>query len=660
MISLPVSAFALVLAESLLVYSTESHMTQLKNISKEHHHQPHWQITNLGIGSFQPVTLHSQARLQETILALQRGAHQQDELAEPLAGNKTTSTQGGAEEPGLLQLVNHQIDERIAVMEKTLIANITGKLRWKPREEATARPSRNFHTEQGEEEEEAEETMFSITLPNTHNNALGPENINVHQWLIHCQKLMEGFSKNQGTETTAGPSTFSGPPFGPAKSKRADFSIHPRLRTTLRFIKTNFLVSPKLMEMITTMWSVTSSGCIDMTPLGGRVTTRAQLGALAAGATISRCGAQSAIFLVMGQDQATSFVRMLWLDVVRPTIRLFRLYMFASPVSRTLPTDLVLYLSFSPLLMSLSSSPGRVTTTPSDFRQVYEGLPLPFPELPRSGTGNCNTKWAVCVDMCPTTTSISDGIARMSVAPLKGGWSVGVDGFTCDVDRAVVVDVPTVRGCFAIQAYMDQSVDREVVLAQVAESFVVMVVADMEDTCNSKKLAVLSTTRCDFPSVGYTFYSLVVMRNWDDPFSPTYGSRTFLVKAMWEDRNEILKFTEGGTNSSPNGLIQCDDISDVFRLSDSLFCVAFGTENQRGSFSIFTRDDTARPLNLLQQMTYTSRKKSLVTAESGFIFRVYTTRIEVIEPTSRFVVLVITFPDVKWVHLNTPFSCFWT
>ncbi|KAH3759383.1 hypothetical protein Pelo_8803 [Pelomyxa schiedti] len=27
--------------------------------------------------------------------------------------------------------------------------------------------------------------------------ALGPENINVHQWLIHCQKLMEGFSENQ-------------------------------------------------------------------------------------------------------------------------------------------------------------------------------------------------------------------------------------------------------------------------------------------------------------------------------------------------------------------------------------------------------------------------------------------------------------------------------
>ncbi|KAH3759382.1 hypothetical protein Pelo_8802 [Pelomyxa schiedti] len=51
---------------------------------------------------------------------------QQDKLAEPLAGNKTASTQGGAEELGLLQLVNHQIDERIAAMEKTLTQTSLG------------------------------------------------------------------------------------------------------------------------------------------------------------------------------------------------------------------------------------------------------------------------------------------------------------------------------------------------------------------------------------------------------------------------------------------------------------------------------------------------------------------------------------------------------
>ncbi|KAH3760147.1 hypothetical protein Pelo_8030 [Pelomyxa schiedti] len=429
--------------------------------------------------------------------------------------------------------------------------------------------------------------------------------------------------------------------------------------------------------MQTTRWSVTSSECRDVTPLGGRITTRAQLGALAAGATIARCGAGSAIFRVMGRDQSTSFVRMLWLDVVRPTIRVFTLDLMASPVSRSsVPRNLLLHFSFSPLLMSLSSSPGRVTTTPIDSCKVYKGLPPPFPELPNSGTRNCNTKWVVCVNMCHETTtscttttitngssSISDGIARMSVAPLKGGGGIvsgDTGGATCDVDRAVVVDVPVVPGCLAIQAYMDQSVDREVVLAQITERGAVILAVDMEETCNSRKLAVLSTTRCDFPSaVDYSFSSLVVMRNWDDPSSPSYGSRTFLVKAIWEQRrNEILKFTEGGTSSSPDGLIQCDVIDDVFRLSDSLFCLSFCTNKLKGSFGIYHRDNTAHTPNLVQGTKSTPRKKFRVTAQTGFIFKVFSTMIEVIEPTSGRVVLVINFPDVRWIHLSTPFSCF--
>ncbi|KAH3714082.1 hypothetical protein Pelo_19410 [Pelomyxa schiedti] len=55
----------------------------------------------------------------------------------------------------------------------------------------------------------------------------------------------------------------------------------------------------------------------------GAITTRGQLGALAAGATVNRCGADSPMQRVMGRDHASSFLRILWFDVVLPTIRLF-------------------------------------------------------------------------------------------------------------------------------------------------------------------------------------------------------------------------------------------------------------------------------------------------------------------------------------------------
>ncbi|KAH3763610.1 major facilitator superfamily protein [Pelomyxa schiedti] len=427
----------------------------------------------------------------------------------------------------------------------------------------------------------------------------------------------------------------------------------------------------------TTRWSVTSRECRDVTPLGGGVTTRGQLGALAAGATIARCGAGSAIFRVMGLDHATSFVRMLWEEVVRPTIRVFALGLMVLPHDPTDARRLTLYFSFSPLLMSLSSSPGRVTTTPMDFSNVFEGLPPPRPELPDYGMRDFNTKWVVCIEtrprfletnIPPTTTThssstnsnrISDGIARMSVAPLKGGIGGGIiggDGATCDVDRAVVVDVPVVAGCVALRVYMDQSVDREVVVAQVTDSCVVMLAVDMEETCNSKKLAVLSTTRCDFPSVvGYGFYSAVVMRNWDDPFSPSYGSRTFLVKVSWQQsRNELLKFVEGGTRE----VVQYEHGEDVFRLSDSLFCVSCSTKKLVGSLRIYHRDNTAHALNLISgsKCKLKSRKQFYMEIESGFIFKVFPNLIEVIEPTLGSVVLTINFPEVSRLSLHTPLS----
>ncbi|KAH3698819.1 hypothetical protein Pelo_19787 [Pelomyxa schiedti] len=71
----------------------------------------------------------------------------------------------------------------------------------------------------------------------------------------------------------------------------------------------------------TTTWNTTSIA-VGVTSTA-TVTTRGQLGAIAAGATIPRCGGGSALQQIMGRGHATTFARLLWSDWVRPTIRLF-------------------------------------------------------------------------------------------------------------------------------------------------------------------------------------------------------------------------------------------------------------------------------------------------------------------------------------------------
>ncbi|KAH3714600.1 hypothetical protein Pelo_18890 [Pelomyxa schiedti] len=90
---------------------------------------------------------------------------------------------------------------------------------------------------------------------------------------------------------------------------------------------------------------------VDKVAAVAAVTTRSQLGALAAGATISRCGANSAMVGAMGHGHATSLVRMLWSDWVRPTIRFFVVD------ARGFPSEATVSFALSPLLLSVALAP---------------------------------------------------------------------------------------------------------------------------------------------------------------------------------------------------------------------------------------------------------------------------------------------------------------
>ncbi|KAH3732400.1 tripartite motif-containing protein 39 [Pelomyxa schiedti] len=394
----------------------------------------------------------------------------------------------------------------------------------------------------------------------------------------------------------------------------------------------------------------------------GAITTRGQLGALAAGATVNRCGANSPMQRVMGRDHASSFLRILWFDVVLPTIRLFVLDVcgLALRDGALRQKEVAVSFALSPLLMSIFREPSSVP--PLDFSPVYKALPL-WASSPsshnqiRDDSTAYNTKWVASVgNFVRRGKEVISG--SLTVAPLMGGAISTGRAPHCDVERAVVVDMPMVNGCITCRAFVDQSVDCEVVVAQVTQSCVVVVVVDMEETCESKKLAVLSTTRCEFPSEQHNFYSVVVMRNWDDLFSPAYGSRTFLVKLSWNRlRFEILHFPEAAISPKPT-VIQSKNVEDVFRLSDSLFCVSCCRNTLQESFSIYHRENPAHPLTL-GQLTSTSRKRFHVTAESGFIFNSFSTIIEVIEPTSGCVILVINCPGFQHLSIATPSSFWW-
>ncbi|KAH3743059.1 hypothetical protein Pelo_15552 [Pelomyxa schiedti] len=347
-------------------------------------------------------------------------------------------------------------------------------------------------------------------------------------------------------------------------------------------------------------WNVTHDSCCDATPIGA-TTTRGQLGVLAAGATIARCGGDSAMQRVMGRGHATSFVQLLWSDWIRPTIRRFELqvpgYSGTSAGSRSHSVT-TLWFAASPLLLSVSTGPSH---TPSvgrlaDSRRVVEG-----------------------------------------VMTLDGGFYVAVRDVHTGAST-VVMHVWNGATIFAV---------------------------DVEQTYNSRSLAVLSTTTCAFPT-GHSLVSLVVMRNWDRS-SGRYGSRTFIAKTLRRARNrrvhEVFHVEESTGTSRPLGFHD-DEVNEVFRLSDSVFCVSFCTSNnQEVSFKLFHRDNVEQPLKLLPREKLNNRKEDdsmfhHVTVASGFIFKSFTSRIEVVEPVSGLIILTINFPRLTSLNLIRPLSFF--
>ncbi|KAH3743049.1 hypothetical protein Pelo_15542 [Pelomyxa schiedti] len=337
-------------------------------------------------------------------------------------------------------------------------------------------------------------------------------------------------------------------------------------------------------------WKVMMGGyCRDVTPLGG-LTTRNQIGTLAAGAMVARCGRGSAMQRVMGRGHAATFVRVLWSDWVRPTITLFVLDLHGYYRRTTDSTDFTLWFTVSPLLMSLSHGPA-LATDKRWFSTIYTVMiPQLTPRTPSSAsgthftTGAFNSKWMASVS---SYHNRKETAATLSVAPVKGR-GIWCDGACCDLEHLVVVDIPVVEpGCVAIHPYMDQSVCCEVIIAQIAERAVVVLAVDMEQTCDTKRLALLSTTRCDLHNPNIMYFSLVVLRNWDQQ-SPAYGSRTFIVQ---KSSNEIVHFAEGSSSST---VTRCDNCDQLFRLSDSVFGVSSSAKKQRGSFKLFDRDNVAQ------------------------------------------------------------------
>ncbi|KAH3743051.1 hypothetical protein Pelo_15544 [Pelomyxa schiedti] len=394
-------------------------------------------------------------------------------------------------------------------------------------------------------------------------------------------------------------------------------------------------------------WNVDVTKCVDSTPPAG-LTTRGQLGALATGATVVRCGGGSAMQRVMGRGHATSLVRVLWSDWVRPTIKLFIVEVSSSlqEVRHTL------LFTVSPLLLSITCGPqlwaprshhnpgtwidaghryARRESNPNDgtFLALRDVHSRSCTQVAVSGTTEIgtvfgyavNSKWAAVV-------RYRQGPVMLTVAPLRTTSSR-------DHPASVVVEMPmaVVRESHLVRLFMDPSVDSEVAVTPFYQNKAVILVVDMEQTYKSKSLVLLSTTRCAFP-LGH-FASLVVLRNWDYG-SQGYGSRTFIASTLLDYSLTELFHVEEGTGLTTHIARNGDYVTNLFRLSSSRFCVSFISEKFQGSFSIFHRDNVAQPLNLPVAQTnntphpkcYHRPQKFFTSAESGLIFKGFDSRIE--------------------------------
>ncbi|KAH3723305.1 hypothetical protein Pelo_17992 [Pelomyxa schiedti] len=430
------------------------------------------------------------------------------------------------------------------------------------------------------------------------------------------------------------------------------------------------------------------------------------MGTLAAAATIGRCGAGSPMVAVIGRGHAAWLVRSLWSDLVRPTLRTFVLDLrgtpFGAAADRRSRTTVAVSVVLSPLLLGVSSPPTRVPAHPRRVSRVGPssvaekgeagagggGGVLTIKELGRGGSGGNEEEEAVA--SAPWYGHVIGARWAATAGPADGirSWMpddshkvnltvtrrVDREGHHCGRDgkglacSSVVVPVPQLEGMGHVGVYPDQSVDSEVIVTRSTENRTVIVVVDVEQTHNSRSLAVLSTTTCEFP-LGHSFVSLVVMRNWDhhcssSSSSSSFGSRTFVVKTRLCDLIQEAHHVQEGT-SIPTPVMH--NVVGVFRVTDTLFCVSFCTNKKQVQCNLYHRDNPTQPLNAVA-LSATANAKSQgkgikmtqgkVMANCGFIFSVFGGVINVIEPTSGFLCLALSITGLKSIDLtSTPFSC---
>ncbi|KAH3723136.1 hypothetical protein Pelo_18161 [Pelomyxa schiedti] len=420
---------------------------------------------------------------------------------------------------------------------------------------------------------------------------------------------------------------------------------------------------------------VTSDTYFDISPdTSGEepTTTRGQLGALAAGAVIARCGAGSALLRVMGRDQAAALVRALWHEWVAPTLTRFVLEVECAPRGPAClrRRSLTLSLVASPLLASVARGPAAAPARGNsgawvDARRFAEraflpgGTVLVVRDLPTGAkcpvwsSPRCSmdefaatARWAACVsfDRRPAVRSCTLAVASLAGIPGQHDRYDGVDGDA--IGRTVAVGLPMVSlvSSSLFRVYSDPSDESAFVVVHFTESGAVIFVVDVEQTYKSKSLVLLSTTAWTLPH-GHSFVSLVVMRNWDHE-SPAYRSRTFIVKTVCSHSTyEVFRVDECSGRCRYLLVQEGDNVEDVFRLSDSLFCVGLFTKHRTLSYKIYHRDNMVCPLNLPETKAPNKENKVL------------TNRIEVIVPMSGFVVLTVNIPEFAAISLTTPFSC---
>ncbi|KAH3765138.1 hypothetical protein Pelo_2970 [Pelomyxa schiedti] len=441
-------------------------------------------------------------------------------------------------------------------------------------------------------------------------------------------------------------------------------------------------------------WSITGACSSCVARVTATTTTRAQLGAVAAGATIPRCGARCPMVLAMGHGPAAWLVGSLWRDLVRPTLRTLRLDAFTEHFPFSLAVTV------SPLLLgavpgsppdpspSLAFSWVRPTPVGSDSAVTVRRNPAGGPSAGDWVLATRDTRTYLQVPvarvplgaahvnlLCPPDWSVTAVLqasrrphVTLAVAPLR---SAPLRGHEEEERRLVHVEVPQFTEPDGIRIYPDHSVCSEVALTQSSCNKMVILIVDVAETHRSKSLAVLSTTRCEFPD-HYSVESLVVMRNWDSCSPDRHGSRTFIVKTRRNmptrkafptyEAFHVQECTAASTSIKRH-------VVDAFRVSDSLFCVSYRTNTDLEWFNLYHRDSPARPLEVVHPSLKikgnrkSHDRQSVVArssmAHSGFVFIAWNNAIDVIEPTTGFKCLTLKLVLFYPVKLTLAvFSCF--